>query len=365
MSRCVVGMTLLPLLLLLATSAAVVGAQSAVPVISSVSGCTNVGSVTYNCTFTSTVITVSGSNFPTGRSQQAYVQVGTDYTCNIALLTSTNITCTIFTEDPFAWPGPQLLNVSAVFPGSAQVSSAPFLGLSMQYPTLPVLQTITGCDDRNNSNGQFTQSCDPSFAVLTITGVGFNTIETARYVHLYLQGRVGGPHPRRQQPRAEHQQRHVHDHPAGRLLRAAAAAGSLRGRRRRAVHQRQRLPHQLPQRQLHTGAGPHRHERAGMQRRQRWAAGDGLRARPERDPAERRVVRHSHLGHGVRRSLRGVDQQRDVAAVPAGSGRRAGRRVVRPDGEHDGVQRRPVPVRPCRPPSASPQARCSTAACPA
>ena len=171
-----------------------------IPVISSVSGCRDAGNATYNCNLTS-LLTITGSGFLPSADSALVVSVGSYpdyYYCWLqdgSPPTNSSVVCWLASDLPQYWPGNKLLPVVVGLPYSG-ISSEPFHGVSMFHIPLPQLDTISGCDDSNNTLLTFTQHCDPSYSVLTVTGSAFSFLAApSRFTLLLLDGRAAPHNP--------------------------------------------------------------------------------------------------------------------------------------------------------------------------
>ena len=174
---------------------------SPLPVITAVSGCTDVGSVTYNCTSGAT-LAIHGTDFVDDDNAALVFPYTSGHTvCWInPQLYATNITCNLFTDDRTFLHGDKLEAVQIGFPsipveGSIYYYSRPlFYGVAFLHVPLPSITSISGCDDSNNTDGQYTASCLPEVATLTLTGIDFSIFDQAvsgmPYDHLVLN--IGG-----------------------------------------------------------------------------------------------------------------------------------------------------------------------------
>ena len=54
--------------------------------------------------------------------------------------------------------------------------SEAFWGVSFTQRPFARIDSISGCDDSNNANGQFTANCQPDSAILTLTGSNFQLL---------------------------------------------------------------------------------------------------------------------------------------------------------------------------------------------
>ena len=165
----------------------VMAQSSPQPTITSVSGCTDVGVTTWNCTGGST-LTVTGTNFiddPSAymSSNDAGLQCWISHPIDVV---NNNFTCYLESNRPPTWPG-NVLERSVIRFVVANVTSAPFYGFAMTHTDMPVLTGVYGCDDSNNANHDFTQNCVPDMTVLTVTGLHFDVINTVPYTSVMVR----------------------------------------------------------------------------------------------------------------------------------------------------------------------------------
>ena len=146
----------------------------ALPVITAVSGCTDVGTVTYNCT-SGVTLTVYGTNFVQDDNANVDFRPRGSTVCWINQpIYPTNLTCNLFTDDRSFLQGDVLESVYINFPsitleGSIYSYDTPlFAGVAFKHIPLPSIIGISGCDDTNNTNGQFTANCVPETATITL-----------------------------------------------------------------------------------------------------------------------------------------------------------------------------------------------------
>ena len=159
---------------------------SPLPVITAVSGCTDVGSVTYNCTSGAT-LAIHGTDFVDDDNAALVFPYTSGHTvCWInPQLYATNITCNLFTDDRTFLHGDKLEAVQIGFPsipveGSIYYYSRPlFYGVAFLHVPLPSITSISGCDDSNNTDGQYTVNCVPEIATITLAGVDFSIFDQA------------------------------------------------------------------------------------------------------------------------------------------------------------------------------------------
>jgi len=172
------------------------------PVITSVSGCTDVGSTTWNCTSGMT-LTVHGTDFVADEGAHLYFPTsahGETYCWMNHPITASNLTCNIYTEDRTFQVGDFLEPVAVIFPSikgdnpRGFYETPAFAGVAFAHIAFPRIDRISGCDDSNNTDGQYTAHCDPETTTLTLTGSGFSmfTEEVSGLPGMLLHTNIGG-----------------------------------------------------------------------------------------------------------------------------------------------------------------------------
>ena len=176
--------TLLSLLCLALLSLSSCSAQSGSSgvVIYSASGCTDVGTVTLNCTFPATITlqtsVIAAAQLPyisiavTGPDSQ--LPVYTQSFNSLSLNDSVTFTLTPQGYSP-SLVGPMLsIQLFHILTGNL---SQPFTGLSLAPIAAPVLQSISGC----TGSGSATLGCQPDVTTLTLTGQGLSWMAGGYY----------------------------------------------------------------------------------------------------------------------------------------------------------------------------------------
>jgi len=69
-----------------------------------------------------------------------------------------------------------------------------FAGVAFAHIAFPRIDRISGCDDSNNTDGQYTAHCDPETTTLTLTGSGFSIFleEVSGLPGMLLWSNIGG-----------------------------------------------------------------------------------------------------------------------------------------------------------------------------
>ena len=176
--------------------------SQSLPIITSVSGCTDVGSTTWNCTSGMT-LTVHGTDFVADEGAHLYFPTsahGETYCWMNHPITASNLTCNIYTEDRTFQVGDFLDPVAVIFPSIKGDNSRgfyetpAFAGVAFAPIAFPRLDRISGCDDSNNTDGQYTAHCDPETTTLTLTGSGFSMFkeEVSGLPGMLLDTIIGG-----------------------------------------------------------------------------------------------------------------------------------------------------------------------------
>ena len=152
------------------------------PVITRISGCSDVDNVTWNCSLTADTLTIYGTNFPQDNS--TWVLVGYSAECWVYYpVHSTYFTCDLYSGRNVFVPGyvlePVLVGFPSLHPHPLQSYETGFTGVAFVALPFPRLLRISGCDDSNNANGRWTQNCDPTTATLTLTGNDFSIYDEA------------------------------------------------------------------------------------------------------------------------------------------------------------------------------------------
>ena len=169
------------------------------PNITAISGCTDVGSVTWNCTAQGVKLTIYGTDFITDGTDPSvhFINPTTaDTYCWIDFpIYATNLTCGLWTADRSFILGGRLEGVQLIFSDgtgpSSWVSTPTFYGVAFQHYPLPTITNISGCDDTNNTDGQYTANCDPTAVTITLTGIDFSVfhadVSGLPWDHLYVR----------------------------------------------------------------------------------------------------------------------------------------------------------------------------------
>ena len=156
------------------------------PNITSISGCTDVGNTTWNCTAGSE-LTVRGQNFREDVWSVSSSDVLLDCIINEPIdVVNSSLTCWLRSNRPPTWPGNVL--EASVLSFRTGPSTPVFYGFAMSHVYMPVLTGIYGCNDTANNDGTWTRDCQPDSAQLTIVGAHFSVFDTLPYgqVHLLL-----------------------------------------------------------------------------------------------------------------------------------------------------------------------------------
>ena len=158
------------------------------PVVTSVSGCTDVGSATWNCSNSGVTLTVYGSGFVPDENAAFILvdrkQLSSGCTINQPISSSTNLTCELSSIDRTFVQGGVLEGFEIAFPSLATppeyyVGTPLFYGVAWVHTPLPTITRISGCDDSNNADGQYTANCNPDYNILTLTGIDFSMFSEA------------------------------------------------------------------------------------------------------------------------------------------------------------------------------------------
>ena len=194
--------------------------SAAGPVVTSVSGCTDVGSMTVNCTLP-VYLTVQGSGFSTGVSRggpgyvnalsywiapqlqlspqavasgvvRPYLRASAEYPVNDTYFVFEIV---YLGQGVFESGVPLTLTVVLGDGGPLAIASEPFLGVTVLGVPPPVIDTIAGCPVVG-ADGQSVAQCLPDRDVLTVKGSGFlqwqatplvlsmGTVQTSLYLGL-------------------------------------------------------------------------------------------------------------------------------------------------------------------------------------
>ena len=200
--------------------------SSAVPEVTSVSGCSDVGTMTVNCTYPA-LLTVRGSGFLTNITKGPSLSTNAPiYWIDIAIELSTPaVAAGLTVSDTSVRPSGQFpvndtyfvfvmgylgrgvyaegvalsltihLGTITLASRGLQVSSSPFVGVTISAVPPPVVDTITGCPIVS-ADQQSVAQCLPDRDVLTLTGSGFlqwqvtalrlsmGTVQTSLYLAL-------------------------------------------------------------------------------------------------------------------------------------------------------------------------------------
>ena len=133
-------------------------------IVNAVSGCVvNEGNTTLGC-YRPSLLTIIGSGFPTAG---VLIRVGPEQCTTAGVVQSTQLVCEMH-DDWINTPSETLLPVVVADMFNA-VQSAPFYGVTLATPRVPVISSVSGCV----GSGLATYNCVPGVDVLTLTGSAF------------------------------------------------------------------------------------------------------------------------------------------------------------------------------------------------